>query len=50
MSRHKARLAAGKPERGVCDIGRKPGSAERQYFCEPRFTMSGNLISPCKTI
>jgi hypothetical protein len=37
MPGHEARLAAGQSERSVSNFGRKPGSAQRQRFCEPGF-------------
>lgn len=49
LSSYPARLAAYKPERSVCDVDRKPGSAQRQYFCEPRFhDVWGALVQLCR--
>ena len=44
MAGYKARLAAGKPERRVCDVDRKSGPAQRRIFGQPRLRHLGYAL------
>src|SRR6202795_2585678 len=51
LSSHPARLVARKPERGVRDIGRQPGSAKRLILAHPGFHNFWDLLDQvCRQI